>query len=91
MTDDNSPVDKAQCDGTERIARTEVGASIEARLKRGTGTRDEDTITITANGETADEAASEFEYLLEQYEEEYGDRCRNIQPSKTADSGRDDG
>jgi len=82
MTDNNSPADEAQCDGTERIERTDVGASIEVRLKRGTGTRDEDRITITAKGATAEEAASEFEYLLEQYEEEYGDRCRNIQPSK---------
>ncbi|MDS0261898.1 hypothetical protein NDI56_21055 [Haloarcula sp. S1CR25-12] len=84
MTDDNSAADEAQCDtdGTERIERTDIGASIEARLKRGTGTRDEDRITITVKGETADEAASEFEYLLAQYEAEYGDRCRNIQPSK---------
>ena len=31
---------------SERIERTDIGASIEARLKRGTETRDEDTVTI---------------------------------------------
>ncbi|WP_236039633.1 DUF7389 domain-containing protein [Haloarcula salinisoli] len=95
MPDNNSPADEAQRDSheatlgappeTERIEHTDVGASVEARLKRGTGTRDEDTITITARGATAAAAAREFEYLLAQYEAEYGDRCRNIQPSKDGD------
>ena len=66
----------------DQIERTDVGASVEARLKRGTGTRDEDQITIKAKGKTAEEAAAEFEYLLEKYEAEYSDRCRNIQPAQ---------
>jgi len=77
MTDDTSHSD--------RIERTDVGASIEARLKRGTGTRDEDTLTIKGKGENAEEAAVEFEYLLEKYEGEYSDRCRNIQPTHEDD------
>lgn len=77
MTDDTSHSD--------RIERTDIGASIEARLKRGTGTRDEDTLTIKGKGETAEEAAAEFEYLLEKYEAEYSDRCRNIQPTHEDD------
>jgi len=56
-----------------------------ARLKRGTGTRDEDQFTIKAKGETAEEAAAEFEYLLRKYEAEYSDRCRNIQPTYVDD------
>lgn len=71
-----------ETDDPDRIERTDIGASVEARLKRGTATRDEDTITIKGKGETAEEAAAEFEYLLEKYEAEYSDRCRNIQPSK---------
>ena len=67
-----------ETDDPDRIERTDIGASVEARLKRGTGTRDEDQITIKAKGETAEEAAAEFEYLLEKYEAEYSDRCRNI-------------
>jgi hypothetical protein len=72
----------------DRIERTDVGASVEARLKRGRGTRDEDQITIKGKGETAEEAAAEFEYLLAKYEAEYSDRCRDIQPS--ADDGETD-
>jgi len=67
---------------SDRIERTDIGASIEARLKRGTATRDEDTITIKGKGATAEEAAAEFEYLLEKYEAEYSDRCRNLQPRR---------
>ena len=67
---------------SERIERTDIGASIEARLKRGTETRDEDTVTIKSKRATAEEAAAEFEYLLEKYEAEYSDRCRNIQPHR---------
>ncbi|MBX0288744.1 hypothetical protein EGH22_20650 [Halomicroarcula sp. F28] len=73
MTDDT--------ENPERIERTDVGASVKARLKRGSETRNEDQITIKAKGETAEEAAAEFEYLLEKYENEYSDRCRNIQPT----------
>jgi hypothetical protein len=74
----------------DRIERTDVGASVEARLKRGTGTRDEDTITIKAKGETAEDAAEEFEYLLQQYEAEYSDRCRNIQPTVDEEDSEDE-
>ena len=77
-----------ETDDPDRIERTDIGASVEARLKRGNGTRDEDQITIKGKGETAEEAADEFEYLLEKYESEYSDRCRNIQPS--ADDGEVD-
>lgn len=56
------------------------GARIEARLKRGEGTRDEDRITIEGAGEDAESAMAEFEELLEKHEEEYSDRLRNIQP-----------
>jgi hypothetical protein len=76
---------------SDRIERTAIGASVEARLKRGRGTRDEDTITIKGKGETAEEAADEFEYLLEKYEAEYSDRCRNIQPTvDDGDNSQDD-
>jgi len=79
-----------ETDDPDRIERTDIGASVEARLKRGTGTRDEEMIKIKGKGETAEEAADEFEYLLEKYESEYSDRCRNIQPS-VDDGEADDG
>jgi hypothetical protein len=74
----------------ERIERTDIGASVEARFKRGRGTREEDTITIKGKGETAEEAAAEFEYLLQQYEAEYSDRCRNIQPTVDEEDSEDE-
>ncbi|SEO97500.1 hypothetical protein SAMN05216388_102534 [Halorientalis persicus] len=58
----------------------DTGARIEARLKRGEGTRDEDRITIEGSGPTAEDAKDEFEELLEEYEEEYSERIREIQP-----------
>ncbi|MBX0298042.1 DUF7389 domain-containing protein [Haloarcula nitratireducens] len=76
MTDDNT------LDDVERVERTDLGASVEARLKRGTGTRDEDQITIKAKGETALDALEKFEQLLAEYEAEYGDRMRTIQPTR---------
>ncbi|MBX0297639.1 DUF7389 domain-containing protein [Haloarcula nitratireducens] len=72
--------DDTTSDDVERVERTDIGASVEARLKRGTGTRDEDKITIKAKGETAADALEEFEQLLAEYEAEYGDRMRTIQP-----------
>ncbi|EMA10025.1 hypothetical protein C436_18441 [Haloarcula marismortui ATCC 33800] len=36
---------------------------MEARMKRGTGTRDEDSMTIKSKGETAAETISEFYQL----------------------------
>ncbi|GGM51958.1 hypothetical protein [Haloarcula argentinensis] len=69
-------------DSVERVERTDVGCSMEARLKRGTGTRDEDTVTIKAKGETAEETIAEFHTLLEEYEEDISGRLRDIQPKR---------
>ncbi|WP_434530206.1 DUF7389 domain-containing protein (plasmid) [Haloarcula sp. NS06] len=80
MTDDTAS------DDGERVKRTDIGASVEARLKRGTGTRDEDQITIKAKGETAADALEEFEQLLAEYEAEYSDRMRAIQPTQPDES-----
>lgn len=48
----------------ETVERTDIGSSMEARLKRGSGTRDEDSVTIKAKGKTAEEAIDEFYKLL---------------------------
>lgn len=65
-------------DDSEKVTRTDVGASIEASLKRGNDPRDQDKVKIKAKGETASEAIDEFDELLREYEEEYGTRLRNI-------------
>ncbi|GGK82858.1 DUF7389 domain-containing protein [Haloarcula sebkhae] len=69
-------------DSVEKVERTDVGCSMEARLKRGTGTRDEDTVTIKAKGETAEETIAEFHTLLEEHEEDISGRLRDIQPKQ---------
>ena len=69
----------------ERIERTDIGTSMEARLKRGTGTRDEDQVTIKAKGEDAEQTIDEFYQLLAEYDDNISDRLRGIQPEK-ADS-----
>lgn len=69
-------------DDSEKVTRTDVGASIEASLKRGSDPRDQDKVKIKAKGETASEAIDEFDELLREYEEEYGTRLRNIDPDR---------
>ncbi|MDQ2074976.1 hypothetical protein RBH20_20865 [Haloarcula sp. H-GB4] len=69
-------------DSVEKVERTDIGCSMEARLKRGTGTRDEDAVTIKAKGETAEETIAEFYTLLEEHEQEIGGRLRDVQPEE---------
>jgi len=66
----------------ETVERTDIGSSMEARLKRGTGTRDEDSVTIKAKGRTAEETIEEFYQLLAEYEAKVSDRLRDIQPEE---------
>ncbi|KAA9400716.1 hypothetical protein Har1131_18745 [Haloarcula sp. CBA1131] len=66
----------------ETVERTDIGSSMEARLKRGTGTRDEDSVTIKAKGRTAEETIEEFYKLLVEYEAEVSGRLRDIQPGE---------
>jgi len=57
------------------------GAKIRTKLKRGTGTRDQDVMLLEARGEDADEAIAEFRELLETATDEgWGDDLREIQP-----------
>jgi hypothetical protein len=48
---------------TEHIERTDVGASIEVKLTRGTGTRDSDTIKAKTKGATVGEAIEDMNEL----------------------------
>ncbi len=64
----------ATSDSVEKVERTDFGCSMEARMKRGTGTRDEDSMTIKSKGETAEETIAEFYKLLEEYGRRSG--CR---------------
>jgi hypothetical protein len=75
--------------GAERVERTDVGAFVQATLKRGSGTRDQDEVRIKGKGEDAEQAITEFEQLLERYETEWSDRLRGIQPGATETEGGD--
>ena len=55
------------------------GAKIRAKVKRGTGTRDQDEIVIEGRGATAAEAADDFERALSRAEaKDYADRLRAL-------------
>jgi hypothetical protein len=59
------------------------GVKVRAKVKRGTGTRDQDELLIEGRGEDADEAAADFEAALQQAEErDWADRLRALQPGE---------
>lgn len=66
------------------------GTKITAKLKRGTGTRDQDTLKIEGRGEDATEAWEDFHAALTHVEEnDVVDRLRDLQASD-GDGGGDD-
>lgn len=82
MTSDESP------DET-RERHVPEGCKVSAKVKRGTGTRDQDTLKIEARGETAEEAAERFQWLLSQAQEsEWDESLRALQPDE--DGGIDE-
>jgi len=59
------------------------GVKIRGKVKRGTGTRDQDELLIEGRGENAEEAAVDFEAALRHAEEaEWADRLRALQPGE---------
>ena len=67
----------------DRVQRTDVGASLAVEFKRGTGTRDQDKWTIKGKGETAAEAINNFERELEEVEDKFAQRVRDLQVEVT--------
>jgi len=66
---------------SEKHTNVSEGVSIVAKVKRGSGTRDQDELKIKGKGETAEEAGEEFEDDLTMAEENnWSDRLRAIQP-----------
>lgn len=67
------------------------GAKIRGKLKRGTGTRNQDELLIEGRGETAAEAAADFEAALATAEEEgWADRLRALQPDEPGEDEEDE-
>jgi protein-arginine kinase activator protein McsA len=62
------------------------GVKVRGKVKRGTGTRDQDELLIEGRGENAEEAALDFEEALTAAEEaEWVDRLRALQPGEAED------
>jgi len=62
------------------------GVKVRGKVKRGTGTRDQDELLIEGRGENAAEAAADFEEALTEAEErEWADRLRALQPGEAED------
>ena len=59
------------------------GVKVRGKVKRGTGTRDQDELLIEGRGENAEEAAQDFEEALTAAEETgWADRLRALQPEE---------
>jgi phosphotransferase system HPr-like phosphotransfer protein len=66
-------------DQTETVENVASGVSITSKLKRGSGTRDQDEIKIKAKGKTAEEAIENMDAVIEEAEE-WADDLREVQP-----------
>lgn len=71
--------DQANDDEPQIVENQASGVSITAKLKRGTGTRDQDEIKIKAKGTTAEEAVENMNDAMDAAEE-WADDLRAIQP-----------
>ncbi|RLM83564.1 hypothetical protein D3D02_17595 [Halobellus sp. Atlit-38R] len=74
-----SAINGDQTEQTERVERTDVGVSLTVKLKRGTGTRDEDQIKAKVKAKTLEEARKDMETLRE-YIHDLAEDARQIQP-----------
>lgn len=60
------------------------GVKIRAKVKRGTGTRDQDTLVIEGRGEDNIEAAAEFNAALDVAEQnDWAERLRELQSGES--------
>ena len=88
MSDDNEPELEPADNGYDRGRQDAVssGVKVRGKVKRGTGTRDQDELLIEGRGATAAEAAEDFEATLQRAEEQsWAQRLRDLQPSEGDD------
>jgi phosphotransferase system HPr-like phosphotransfer protein len=78
---DGKRVERMSEETDETIENTASGVSITTKLKRGTGTRDQDELKIKAKGTTPEEAVENMEEVLEEAEE-WVEGLREIQPGQ---------
>jgi len=63
--DDEPAESSEQTTRTEYVERSDVGVSPTVKLKRGTGTRDQDEVIAKAKGKTLEDAREDMEVLRE--------------------------
>lgn len=66
---------------TEYVERSDVGVSLTVKLKRGTGTRDEDQIKAKVKAKTLDDAREDMD-ALRAYIRDLAENTRQIQPAE---------
>ena len=66
---------------TEHVERSDVGVSLTVKLKRGTGTRDEDHIKAKVKAKTLEDAREDME-TLRAYIHDFAEDARQIQPEE---------
>jgi hypothetical protein len=79
--DDESAESNEQTTRTEYVERSDVGVSLTVKLKRGTGTRDQDEVIAKAKGKTLEDARQDME-ILREYIHDLAEDARQIQPEE---------
>ena len=79
--DDESAESDEQTTRTEYVERSDVGVSLTVKLKRGTGTRDQDEVIAKAKGKTLEDAREDME-ILREYIHDLAEDARQIQPEE---------
>jgi len=79
--DDESTESSEQTTRTEYVERSDIGVSLTVKLKRGTGTRDQDEVTAKAKGKTLEDAREDME-ILREYIHDLAEDARQIQPEE---------
>lgn len=71
--------DDTPYEADETIQNLSTGVELKAKMKRGTGTRDQDTIVAKIKGETTEEVEEKREEMVEAMKET-AEELREIQP-----------
>jgi len=88
MTDEPTDTDDAETNHNLNESADKI--RLKTQLKRGEGTRDQDTHDLKARGETPEEAAENLSDVISELEErDVFERARNIQPEVSDDEESD--
>ena len=78
-TDGTNEPDSIEYDTETKVERFDRGVSITSKIKRGTGTRDQDEHTIKSKGQTPEEAIEYHRKAIDAVEKEFAQRTRDMQ------------